>query len=122
MHCFSSNATETLTNKRGVSGNYDYSDKSLYFYLRQITIFTLFVIGNFHDYLHTLFVIFCRFQRRYNLPGVIGCIDCTHISIVKPSNNEHLYFNRKGYHSLNIQMVSKENLPKPIFFSFTVLI
>ena len=40
------------------------------------------------------------------MPGVIGCIDCTHIAIVKPDNDEHLFFNRKGYHSLNVQMVS----------------
>lgn len=47
------------------------------------------------------------FQRRYHLPGVIGCIDCTHIVIVKPDEAiEHLYYNRKGYHSLNVQMVS----------------
>ncbi|KAL4709387.1 hypothetical protein ACJJTC_001183 [Scirpophaga incertulas] len=46
-----------------------------------------------------------RFQRQHNLPGVIGCIDCTHIAIVKPHEEEHTFFNRKGYHSLNVQMI-----------------
>ncbi|CAK1597621.1 unnamed protein product [Parnassius mnemosyne] len=51
-----------------------------------------------------------EFQRKYNLPGVIGCIDCTHIAIVKPSEEEHAFYNRKGYHSLNVQMVCDHNL------------
>lgn len=52
-----------------------------------------------------------RFYRRHEFPGVIGCIDCTHIAIVPPSGNnnnihpEHLYINRKGYHSINTQLV-----------------
>ena len=56
-------------------------------------------------------VIFFRFYRKYNFPGVIGCIDCTHIAIFPPKKDdpntpEHLYVNRKGYHSLNVQLVS----------------
>lgn len=51
-------------------------------------------------------IFFARFQMKFRLPGVIGCIDCTHVAIVKPSHEEHLFFNRKGYHSLNVQMVS----------------
>ncbi|KAF9797296.1 hypothetical protein SFRURICE_006278 [Spodoptera frugiperda] len=51
-----------------------------------------------------------EFQRKFNLPGVIGCIDCTHIAIVKPHHDEHQFFNRKGYHSLNVQMICDNNL------------
>ncbi|XP_022823108.1 putative nuclease HARBI1 [Spodoptera litura] len=51
-----------------------------------------------------------EFQRRFNLPGVVGCIDCTHVAIVKPARDEHLFFNRKGYHSLNVQMICDHNL------------
>lgn len=32
-----------------------------------------------------------RFQRRFGLPGVIGCIDCTHVALVKPNDEEHLF-------------------------------
>lgn len=44
-------------------------------------------------------------------PGVVGCIDCTHIAIVPPNNQnveipEYIYVNRKGYHSLNVQLVN----------------
>ncbi|CAG5055752.1 unnamed protein product [Parnassius apollo] len=64
-----------------------------------------------------------EFQRRFRLPGIVGCIDCillvslfflflldSHVAIVKPSDEEHLFFNRKGYHSLNVQIVCNSNL------------
>lgn len=52
-----------------------------------------------------------RFYENHRFPGVIGCIDCTHIAIFPPQvhdavNLEHLYVNRKGYHSINVQLVS----------------
>nr|XP_022290278.1 putative nuclease HARBI1 [Crassostrea virginica] len=37
-------------------------------------------------------------------PNVLGCIDCTHIRLKKPNNNKADFVNRKGYHSLNVQM------------------
>ncbi|XP_026743368.1 putative nuclease HARBI1 [Trichoplusia ni] len=51
-----------------------------------------------------------KFQRTHNLPGVIGCIDCTHIAIVRPAEEEHLFYNRKGFHSLNVQMICDYDL------------
>ncbi|CAG5019210.1 unnamed protein product [Parnassius apollo] len=51
-----------------------------------------------------------EFQRRFRLPDIVGCIDCTHVAIVKPPVEEHLFFNRKGYHSLNVQIVCNSNL------------
>ena len=38
-------------------------------------------------------------------PCVIGCIDCTHIRIQAPSQNEQNYVNRKGYHCVNVQVI-----------------
>ncbi|XP_028419108.1 putative nuclease HARBI1 [Dendronephthya gigantea] len=40
-----------------------------------------------------------------NFPGVIGCIDCTHIRIQAPHLNENYYVNRKRYHSINVQAI-----------------
>ncbi|XP_055906524.1 putative nuclease HARBI1 isoform X1 [Eupeodes corollae] len=40
------------------------------------------------------------------LPGVIGCVDGTHIGIVAPIELRHQYLNRKGYYSLNAMIVS----------------
>ena len=50
-----------------------------------------------------------RFRQASGIPGIIGCIDGTHIRIQAPSEYEHLYVNRKGYHSINVQLVCDAN-------------
>ncbi|KAL4721611.1 hypothetical protein ACJJTC_011664 [Scirpophaga incertulas] len=50
------------------------------------------------------------FYQKFGIPGVLGCIDGTHISILRPVNYEERYFNRKRYHSLNAQIVCDCNL------------
>ncbi|XP_028395313.1 putative nuclease HARBI1 [Dendronephthya gigantea] len=45
------------------------------------------------------------FYDMANFPGVIGCIDCTHIRIQAPHLNENYYVNRKRYHSINVQAI-----------------
>ncbi|XP_067124266.1 putative nuclease HARBI1, partial [Centruroides vittatus] len=39
------------------------------------------------------------------LPGVIGCIDGTHIFIKTPKKDSQSYFNRKGRHSILLQII-----------------
>lgn len=39
-------------------------------------------------------------------PKVLGCIDGTQIRIRKPVENEVDFVNRKGYHSLNVQVLN----------------
>lgn len=52
-----------------------------------------------------------NFYRKYNFPGIVGCIDCTHVAIKAPTEDEHIYFNaRKRYHSLNVQLVCDPEL------------
>lgn len=47
------------------------------------------------------------FYEKTGFPGVIGCVDGTHVRIFKPvSDIQHLYYNRKGFHSLNVMLVS----------------
>ena len=43
-------------------------------------------------------------------PGVLGCIDCTHIPIIAHSRNECAYANRKNFHSINVQGVCYPNM------------
>ncbi|XP_055912025.1 putative nuclease HARBI1 [Eupeodes corollae] len=46
------------------------------------------------------------FLENYGIPGVIGCVDGTHVKIVKPHGEDsNLYYNRKGYHSLNVLLI-----------------
>ena len=45
------------------------------------------------------------FFEKGGFPGVIGCIDGTHIRIQGPSAHENDYVNRKGFHSINVQAI-----------------
>ncbi|KAK3859062.1 hypothetical protein Pcinc_034785 [Petrolisthes cinctipes] len=47
-----------------------------------------------------------EFMETSGFPGVVGAIDGTHVRIVAPRVDEHLYVNRKRYHSINVQVVS----------------
>lgn len=47
-----------------------------------------------------------RFRPRIGFPGVMGCIDCTHVAITTPYVNEEGYKNHHGYYSINVQAVS----------------
>ncbi|XP_059056618.1 putative nuclease HARBI1 [Achroia grisella] len=52
-----------------------------------------------------------KFRSIANFPTVIGAIDCTHIRIKKINADDgQLYINRKGYPSLNVQVVCNADL------------
>ncbi len=38
-------------------------------------------------------------------PRVVSCVDGTHIQFAPPSEREQDYLNRKGYHSINVQVM-----------------
>ncbi|CAG9135385.1 unnamed protein product [Plutella xylostella] len=47
-----------------------------------------------------------KFYTKYGIPGVIGCVDGSHFHIFQPKKAvEHLFFCRKNFHSLNVQVV-----------------
>ena len=50
------------------------------------------------------------FRRTANFPGVLGAIDGTHIKINAPKEHKEVYINRKGYHSIVLQGVCREDL------------
>lgn len=45
-----------------------------------------------------------RIYRNKGFPGVIGALDDTHIRISAPKNDPQSYINRKGYHSIHLQV------------------
>ena len=49
------------------------------------------------------------FYDKGGFPGVIGCVDGTHVRIQAPSTNENDFVNRKGFHSINLQAVRNHN-------------
>lgn len=51
------------------------------------------------------------FYIKHGIPGVVGCIDGTHVRIIAPAQNAHLYYNRKGNYSLNVMLVSYSLFP-----------
>ena len=46
------------------------------------------------------------FEAIANFPNVVGCVDGTHIRILRPPEEEYTFVCRKGYHSVNVQVVS----------------
>lgn len=50
-----------------------------------------------------------QFYSASGLPGVVGAIDCTHIPIQSTGGQDaEIYRNRKGYFSINVQLVSDQ--------------
>ncbi|XP_015524878.2 putative nuclease HARBI1 [Neodiprion lecontei] len=45
------------------------------------------------------------FEESSSFPKVIGAIDGTHIRINAPKEDQRDYVNRKGYHSIHLQLV-----------------
>lgn len=47
-----------------------------------------------------------HFFNKTGFPGVIGCIDGTHVKILAPKIGQRFkYYNRKGFYSLNVTLV-----------------
>ncbi|XP_048004335.1 putative nuclease HARBI1 [Leguminivora glycinivorella] len=46
------------------------------------------------------------FEAKYGLPDLLGTLDCTHVSIFPPPRPHglQLYINRKGKHTINVQL------------------
>ncbi|XP_036346588.1 putative nuclease HARBI1 [Rhagoletis pomonella] len=52
-----------------------------------------------------------NFYNKSGFPGVLGCVDGTHVHILSPEKElQHLYINRKGFFSINALMVCDFNM------------
>ena len=52
-----------------------------------------------------------EFFQLAGFPNVVGALDCTHVRLYGAplGENEHVYVNRKGYHSINVQAICDAN-------------
>ncbi|RVE42584.1 hypothetical protein evm_012753 [Chilo suppressalis] len=50
-----------------------------------------------------------RFYMKYGIPNVVGCIDCTHVPISRPDDDQKVHFN-KSYHSKKAQIICDSEL------------
>ncbi|KAI4472180.1 hypothetical protein MML48_1g09248 [Holotrichia oblita] len=46
-----------------------------------------------------------NFLNKYGFPGVVGVVDGTHLAVLKPAVDEQNFINRKGFRSLNWQII-----------------
>lgn len=46
-----------------------------------------------------------QFYEKFGIPGIVGCVDGTHVLMVGPQDDEHIYVDRLHNHSLNVQLV-----------------
>ncbi|KAJ8938920.1 hypothetical protein NQ314_011296 [Rhamnusium bicolor] len=60
----------------------------------------------------------CEEFTQMGFPGVIGCIDGTHIRIDTPSEDAESYINRKKYHSIQMQVVCDNRLIRDVFIGY----
>nr|XP_012218100.1 PREDICTED: putative nuclease HARBI1 [Linepithema humile] len=64
----------------------------------------------FPQTLEEIIMIKQGFFAKHGIPGIIGCIDCTHVKIVPPSFRQlgyppNFFLNRKNFYSLNCQLM-----------------
>lgn len=52
-----------------------------------------------------------KFMQKYDIPGTLGIVDGTHITITAiPNNIEAPFVNRKNFHSINAQIVCDSDM------------
>ena len=51
-----------------------------------------------------------NFRDIAGMPCIFGCIDGSHVPIVKPNESESQFVNRHGYHSINVLVVCVHDL------------
>ena len=64
------------------------------------------LLSQFIEYPARMETLQAEFYNIAYFPGIVECIDCTHIAIRNSSPEQALlYVTRKGYYSINVQVV-----------------
>jgi hypothetical protein len=56
-------------------------------------------------YVSVKLCFYFRFQEKAHFPGIIGCIDCTHVHIFLPQLETKSFKNYRGNFTVNVQLV-----------------
>lgn len=51
-----------------------------------------------------------EFEAMYGFPQLLGCIDGTLVKIQTPTQDEHIFVDRKGNHSINCQIICDSHM------------
>lgn len=96
--------TETF---REVSDRFNITMSSTHRCLKRVLKFLLSIRGTIIKWPHNeeADVISEGFRQKNEIANIIGCIDGSHIEIPKPFKDQNAYINRKGYHSLLLQVI-----------------
>lgn len=54
-------------------------------------------------------IIKSRFYMKYGMPNTLGCVECTHVPISRPEDDQKTHFN-KSYHSKKVQIICDSDL------------
>ncbi|XP_044577083.1 putative nuclease HARBI1 [Cotesia glomerata] len=98
---------------RTISNLFDISISSTYRVIRRVITWILTKLDDVIKWPQTNRAVIntCEgFFAKKNLSNILGAIDCTHIRIVKPSEDAVDYCNRKKYFSINLQAVVDSNM------------
>ncbi|XP_063405555.1 putative nuclease HARBI1 [Mytilus trossulus] len=58
-----------------------------------------------------------KFREKRGFPGIVGCIDGTHIHIKPPTEHPQSYVNRKSFHSVILQAVCLQDMKISNYFA-----
>ena len=50
------------------------------------------------------------FDTKHGIPGIVGCIDGTHITVKATAHDRDSYVNRKGFTSINVFAVCDDKM------------
>ena len=79
--------------------------------IQEMTVALCELRGRWIKWFDPLITLSDAFYRISNFPGIIGCIDCTHVQIQRPhENNAEDYINCKCTFSINTQMICDHKL------------
>ncbi len=84
--------------------------------LRSVHVVSYFFASKLSEYVRfpstaaDLNAVIYKFYDIAHIPNVVGSVDGSHVPIMRPTEDEHLFVNRKGFHSINVHCICDADL------------